>query len=263
MEHPGVRRVRGLLGAGKEFATSPAEAASATSVHVVDPAPDQARGLVLVVEDEPAISELERRYLTHEGFGVHVEADGRAALDAVRRLRPAAVVLDVGLPGLDGISVCRALREAGDWVPVLFVTARDDEVDRVLGLELGADDYLTKPFSPRELVARVKAILRRAEGRPSARPLQLGAVGIDPTSRRVTRQGAEVALTVTEFNLLLTLAQARGRVVDRAELLASAWGQADYAGSRTVDVHVAQLRGKLGEDCPIETVRGVGYRVRT
>ena len=224
---------------------------------------DEARGLVLVVEDEPAIAELERRYLVHEGYGVHVESDGAAALDAVRRLRPAAVVLDVGLPGLDGISVCRALREAGDWVPVLFVTARDDEVDRVLGLELGADDYLTKPFSPRELVARVKAILRRADGRPTARPIELGALVVDPATRRVSRHGADVLLTATEFNLLLALAQARGRVVERAELLASAWGQADYAGSRTVDVHVAQLRGKLGDDCPIETVRGVGYRVRT
>ena len=224
---------------------------------------DEARGLVLVVEDEPAIAELERRYLVHEGYGVHVEGNGAAALDAVRRLRPAAVVLDVGLPGLDGISVCRALRESGDWVPVLFVTARDDEVDRVLGLELGADDYLTKPFSPRELVARVKAILRRADGRPTARPIELGTLVVDPATRRVSRDGSEVALTVTEFNLLLALAQARGRVVERAELLASAWGHADYVGSRTVDVHVAQLRGKLGSDCPIETVRGVGYRVRT
>ena len=224
---------------------------------------EDARGLVLVVEDEPAIAELERRYLVHEGFGVHVEADGDAALDAVRRLRPAAVVLDVGLPGRDGIAVCRALREAGDWVPVLFVTARDDEVDRVLGLELGADDYLTKPFSPRELVARVKAVLRRADGRPTSRPVSLGDLAVDPATRRVRVRGADVPLTVTEFNLLLALAQARGRVVERSELLASAWGQADYAGSRTVDVHVAQLRAKLGADCPIETVRGVGYRVRT
>jgi len=248
-----------VSGFGKASTTRRCRRPATTSVHVVE----ESRGLVLVVEDEPAIADLERRYLTHEGFGVHVESDGDAALDAVRRLRPAAVILDVGLPGRDGISVCRALREGGDWVPVLFVTARDDEVDRVLGLELGADDYLTKPFSPRELVARVKAILRRSEGRPTARPLRIGPVTLDPTSRRVTRHDAEVALTVTEFNLLLALARARGRVVDRAELLASAWGQADYAGSRTVDVHVAQLRAKLGDDCPIETVRGVGYRVRS
>ena len=218
---------------------------------------------MLVVEDEPAIAELERRYLALEGFGVHVEGDGDAALDAVRRLRPAAVVLDVGLPGRDGIAVCRALREGGDWVPVLFVTARDDEVDRVLGLELGADDYLTKPFSPRELVARVKAILRRADGRPAPRVIEVDGLALDPARRRVTSHGLEVSLTVTEFNLLEALLLARGRVVERAELLASAWGQADYAGSRTVDVHVAQLRAKLGDGCPIETVRGVGYRVRT
>lgn len=220
------------------------------------------RGLVLVVEDEPAIADVQRRYLVREGFGVHVEGDGDAALDAVRRLRPVAVVLDVGLPGRDGIAVCRALREADDWTPVLFVTARDDEVDRVIGLELGADDYLTKPFSPRELVARVKAVLRRGDGRPGARALEAGAVRLDPATRAVTADGAEVALTVTEFNLLAALMSAGGRVVERAELLASAWGQADYGTSRTVDVHVAQLRAKLGDRSPIETVRGVGYRVR-
>lgn len=221
-----------------------------------------ARGLVLVVEDEPQIAELQRRYLADEGYGVHVEGNGEAALAAVARLHPVAVVLDVGLPGRDGVSVCRELRERGDWTPVLFVTARDDEVDRVLGLEIGGDDYLTKPFSPRELVARVKAILRRADGRPSARALEVDAVRLDAQTRRVWSDGAEVSLTATEFNLLAALMGASGRVVERAELLASAWGQADYASSRTVDVHVAQLRAKLGGSCPIETVRGVGYRVR-
>ena len=158
---------------------------------------DPARGLVLVVEDEPQIAELQRRYLVGEGFGVHVERDGEAGLAAAARLRPAAVVLDVGLPGRDGVSVCRAMRERGDWTPVLFVTARDDEVDRVLGLEIGADDYLTKPFSPRELVARVKAILRRSDGRPGARPLRAGEVRLDPGTRRVWVGPEEVALTVT------------------------------------------------------------------
>jgi DNA-binding response OmpR family regulator len=223
---------------------------------------EPARGLVLVVEDEPAIADVQRRYLLREGFGVHVEADGDAALDAVRRLRPVAIVLDVGLPGRDGIAVCRALRDADDWTPVLFVTARDDEVDRVIGLELGADDYVTKPFSPRELVARIKAVLRRGDGRSAARALEAGAVRLDPGTRSVTAAGTEVGLTVTEFNLLAALMAAGGRVVERAELLASAWGQADYGTSRTVDVHVAQLRGKLGDHSPIETVRGVGYRVR-
>ena len=224
----------------------------------------EARGLVLVVEDEPAIADVERRYLTREGFGVHVETDGERALAAVDRLRPVAVVLDVGLPGpadLDGVGVCRALRERGDWTPVLFVTARDDEVDRVVGLELGADDYLTKPFSPRELVARVKAVLRRVDGRVAARVLEAGAVRLDPASRRTRAAGRDVELTATEFNLLEALLAAGGRVVDRAELMASAWGVADYGSSRTVDVHVAQLRAKLGAASPIETVRGVGYRV--
>jgi DNA-binding response OmpR family regulator len=223
---------------------------------------DSARGLVLVVEDEPQIAELQRRYLVNEGYGVHVEHDGAAGLAAVARLHPVAVVLDVGLPGRDGVSVCRAMRERGDWTPVLFVTARDDEVDRVLGLEIGADDYLTKPFSPRELVARIKAILRRSDGRPGPRSLEAGDVRLDPATRRAWAGDEEVALTVTEFNLLAALMSASGRVVERAELMASAWGQADYAASRTVDVHVAQLRAKLGERCPIETVRGVGYRVR-
>lgn len=219
------------------------------------------RGLVLVVEDEAAIADVQRRYLLDAGFGVEVATDGPGALAAVRRHRPVAVVLDVGLPGLDGVEVCRRLRDEDDWTPVLFVTARDDEVDRVLGLEVGGDDYVTKPFSPRELIARVKAVLRRRT-RPPGTVLEAGAVRLDPGTRRVTAAGSEVALTMTEFNLLHALVAARGRVVERAELLASAWGQADHAGgTRTVDVHVAQLRSKLGEASPIETVRGVGYRV--
>ena len=226
-------------------------------------AEDGTRGLVLVVEDEPAIADVQRRYLTQEGFGVHVERDGDGALDAVRRLRPVAVVLDVGLPGRDGVSVCRALRAEDDWTPVVFVTARDDEVDRVLGLELGADDYVTKPFSPRELVARVKAVLRRHDGPPVPAVLEAGGVRLDEGARTVVAGSDPVALTATEFALLRALMKAGGRAVERTELMASAWGQADYTGSRTVDVHVAQLRAKLGEHSPIETVRGVGYRVPT
>ena len=224
--------------------------------------PSAPRGLVLVVEDEPAIADVIRRYLVADGFGVHVEADGLAALAAVAQLRPAVVLLDVGLPGLDGIQVCRRMRDAGDWTPVLFVTARDDEVDRVLGLEIGADDYLTKPFLPRELVARVRAVLRRADGRPASGLLSAGSLRLDPGRRTVTVDALPVDLTTTEFNLLEALLKAPGHVLSRSELLSRAWGQADYAGSRTVDVHVAQLRGKLGDACPIETVRGVGYRVR-
>src|SRR5213082_2764733 len=141
------------------------------------------RGLVLVVEDEAAIAELAALYLKRDGFGVHVEADGAAALDAVRRLKPVAVVLDIGLSGMDGIEICKAMRAGGDWTPILFVTARDDELDRLLGLEIGADDYLTKPFSPRELAARVRTVLRRASG--AAQHGQLFTVGsarVDVTS---------------------------------------------------------------------------------
>jgi DNA-binding response OmpR family regulator len=219
------------------------------------------KGLVLVIEDEPAIAELQRMYLTREGYGVHLARDGAEGLAAARRLKPVAIVLDVGLPTMDGTEVCKALRDEGDWVPVLFVTARDDEVDRVLGLEIGADDYLTKPFSPRELVARVKAVLRRSAGPPGGEVLTVGAVTVDVDRRVATAAGHPLTLTATEFNLLHALLTDPGRVRTRADLLARAWGQADYGSSRTVDVHVAQLRAKLGGACAIETVRGVGYKV--
>jgi DNA-binding response OmpR family regulator len=217
------------------------------------------RGLVLVVEDEAAIADLERLYLARAGYGVHVERDGAAALARVRQLRPVAIVLDVGLPGLDGVEVCRRLREEGDWTPVIFVTARDDEVDRVLGLELGADDYLTKPFSPRELVARVRGILRRAAGPQAPRVLAVGRVRLDLGRRTAEADGRPVALTAMEFDLLAYLMSQPGRVFSREQLLAAVWGQADYGGGRTVDVHVAQLRAKLGEASPLRTSRGVGY----
>jgi DNA-binding response OmpR family regulator len=226
-----------------------------------EPAPTgQAKGLVLVVEDEKAIADLIRLYLSREGFGVQVEADGRSGLAAARRLHPVAIVLDVGLPELDGTEVCRQLRADGDWTPVLFVTARDDEVDRVLGLELGADDYVTKPFSPRELVARVKTVLRRSHGRPDETPvLAVGPVTVDPGRRKAFVAAAEVSLTTTEFDLLAFLMRRPGRVYEREQLLSEVWGYAATAGTRTVDVHVAQLRAKLGPASPIRTVRGVGY----
>ncbi|MEY9950955.1 response regulator transcription factor [Leifsonia sp. EB34] len=220
------------------------------------------RGLVLVVEDEASIVELERLYLSGAGFGVHVESDGREALAAVERLRPAAIVLDVGIPSLDGIEVCRALRARDDWTPVIFVTARDDEVDRVVGLELGADDYLTKPFSPRELVARVKGMVRRAAGPIAAPARTVGGVHIDGARRRVETAAGRVELTATEFDLLDRLMSQPGRVFTREQLLSSVWGVANYSSSRTVDVHIAQLRLKLGDAAGIvRTVRGVGYSV--
>jgi len=218
------------------------------------------KGLVLVVEDEPTIAELQRVYLAREGFGVHVERDGIAGLAAARRLKPVAIVLDVGLPGMDGTEVCRALRTDGDWVPVLFVTARDDEVDRILGLELGADDYLTKPFSPRELVSRVRAVLRRTQGSVAQTILTLGVVVLDPETRQVSVDGVDVLLTVTEFDLLLAFMKRPGRVLSREQLLSQVWGYEAAAGTRTVDVHVAQLRAKLGGAGElIRTVRGIGY----
>jgi two-component system, OmpR family, response regulator len=219
------------------------------------------KGLVLVVEDEHPIADLVRMYLAREGFGVHIEHDGGAGLAAARRLRPVACVLDIALPGMDGTEVCRRLREAGDWTPVLFLTARDDEVDRILGLELGADDYITKPFSPRELVARVKAVLRRvANPDESHRQRAVGPVTLDPARRLVLVDAEPVELTSTEFDLLAHLAQRPGRVFTREELLASVWGYAAHGGTRTVDVHIAQVRAKLGAaGSVIRTVRGVGY----
>jgi DNA-binding response OmpR family regulator len=219
-----------------------------------------AQGLVLVVEDEPAIAELVRLYLSRDGFGVTCCGDGESGLTAIRRDRPVAVVLDIRLPGIDGTEVCRRMRAADDWTPVLFLTAADDEVDRIVGLELGADDYLTKPFSPRELVARLHAVLRRTAGPGSERrAYRLGAVGVDTERRRVTVDGVDVHLTTTEFDLLAHLMARPGRVFTREELLAAVWGYAAQAGTRTVDVHVAQVRGKLGAASPIRTVRGVGY----
>ena len=221
-----------------------------------------ARGLVLVVEDDPAIADVIRINLASAGYGVQIERDGERGLDAVRRLKPVAVILDVGLPRLDGVEVCRRMRAEHDWTPVLFVTARDDEVDRIVGLELGADDYVTKPFSPRELVARVGSVLRRSQGLADAPPvLAVGPVRLDLTARRVTVAEAEVVLTATEFDLLAFLMRRPGRVFTREQLISEVWGYAALESNRTVDVHVAQLRGKLGPQNPIRTVRGVGYSI--
>ena len=225
------------------------------------PVSDHSKGLILLVEDERPIADLVRLYLSRDGFGVHVEADGAAGLAAARRLRPVACVLDIALPGMEGTEICRRLREAGDWTPVIFLTARDDEVDRILGLELGGDDYLTKPFSPRELVARVRALLRRAAGPPDGgRVRTLGPLVLDSGRHLVTVDGAPLTLTPTEFDLLEHLLGRPGRVFTREELLAGVWGYASPAGTRTVDVHVAQVRAKLGPAAKlIRTVRGVGY----
>lgn len=223
------------------------------------------RGLVLVVEDESAIADVIRMNLARAGFGVHIERDGEAALAAAGRLHPVAIVLDIGLPKLDGIEVCRRLRAREDWTPVLFVSARDDEIDRIVGLELGADDYITKPFSPRELVARVRGVLRRTNGVPAAgaAALEIGSVRLVPDEHRVFVAGEEIALTATEFDLLSFLMRRPGRVFSREQLISEVWGYAAIARVRTVDVHIAQVRAKLGDASPIRTVRGVGYAVET
>lgn len=221
---------------------------------------DTAKGLVLVVEDEPAIRDVLSLYFRRAGYGVHTETRGDLALDAVQRLHPVAIVLDVGLPVMDGTEVCRRLRQAGDWTPIVFCTARDDEVDRIIGLELGADDYVTKPFSPREVVARVGAVLRRdALAQAVVGPLTMGAIEMDERSRRVLVDGSPVEFTATEFDLLAFLLRHPGQVFNRDQLLAEVWGYAAAGGSRTVDVHIAQVRAKLGGHSPIRTVRGVGY----
>jgi DNA-binding response OmpR family regulator len=220
-------------------------------------------GTIVVVEDDPNIADLVDMYLRREGFRVLQATDGDAGLALIDRERPRLVVLDVGLPGaLDGLEVCRRLRAAGS-VPVLMLTARDAEIDRVLGLELGADDYVTKPFSPRELVARVKAILRRVDAPRAALPavLTVGAVEVDRGRREARARGHAVALATREYDLLQYLAENAGLALTRRQILDGVWGPHWYGDERTVDVHVRQLRRKLGDALPLSTVWGVGYRL--
>ncbi|MEV7614272.1 response regulator transcription factor [Streptomyces sp. NPDC089799] len=219
------------------------------------------KGLVLIVEDDRNIAALQQLYLERDGYRTEVAGDGPAGFDAVRRLAPGAVVLDVGLPGMDGITFCRRLRERGDWTPVLLVTARGEEADRILGLELGADDYLTKPFSPGELVARVNAVLRRAAGPARGTPAvhTRGPLRVDPGRRTVQVDGVPVEFTALELDLLSHLLQHRGQVFTRLQLLDQVWGDSAHRDPRVVDVFVSQIRAKLGSASPIRTVRGVGY----
>lgn len=213
---------------------------------------------VLVVEDERPISDLIGVYLRREGVEVQSCFDGESGLVAAQSENFDLIILDVGLPKLDGTQICRRLRAENNWTPIVFCTARDDEVDRVLGLELGADDYVTKPFSPRELVARVKAIVRRSAQQVSE-TLDEEGVQLNLKTRRASRNGEPVVLTATEFDLVAYLMARSGQVIERSELLENVWGYSEGLGTRTVDVHVAQIRTKLGADAPIRTVRGVGY----
>jgi DNA-binding response OmpR family regulator len=219
-------------------------------------------GVALVVEDDEAIGALVGAYLEQAGFEVVRECTGEGALEAAEREQLRFVVLDLGLPDVDGFELCRRLRASADDVPILIVTARDEEADRIIGLELGADDYVTKPFSPRELVARARAVLRRAE--PLAYDehlIDLGELCIDLRSRSVTFAGSAIELRTLEYELLAELARHAGQVVSRDLLLDRVWGISFAGGTRTVDVHVAQVRKKLGRPQVIQTVRGVGYRI--
>jgi DNA-binding response OmpR family regulator len=228
-----------------------------------------ADGTILLVEDEQSIASLVTLYLSNEGYSVEHIADGAQAIAAVDRVRPVLVILDVMLPGMDGVEICRRLRQTTDALPIMMLTARDTEVDRVLGLELGADDYVTKPFSPRELVARVKAILRRtarAVGPTEETPasLRIGEIEIDEARHEVRARGAEVVLTAKEFDLLLFLARNRSIVFSRERLLDRVWGYERPVDTRTVDSHVKSLRQKLGAaGSLVKTVRGVGYKLDT
>jgi DNA-binding response OmpR family regulator len=217
-------------------------------------------GAILVVEDEQSIGTLLRDYLQRNGFRVLWVRTGEEALAELERHEVRLVLLDIRLPGIDGFDVCRELRTRSP-VPIVMVTARDEEPDRVAGLELGADDYITKPFSPRELTARIKAVLRRTETRPVEEELRLGDVIVRRDAREVTVAGEPVELTSKEFELLACLADNAGIVLSRDKLLDRVWGFSYPGGTRTVDVHIAQLRRKLGRPSLIVTVRGAGYKV--
>jgi len=217
---------------------------------------------ILVIDDEQNILDLVSAYLRQEGYEVHTARDGPSGLKAARAFKPDLLVLDVMLPGLDGLELLTRLRRESD-VYVILLTARSEETDKIVGLSVGADDYLTKPFSPRELVARVKAALRRRRngaGPVEATTLAFRRVRLDTGRREAWVDGEPVALTTTEFDLLRTLAEHRGRVLSRDQLLQQVWGYDFYGEERVVDVHIGHLRQKLGDGCFIATVRGVGYR---
>jgi two-component system phosphate regulon response regulator PhoB len=232
-----------------------------------------ARERILLIEDEPDIAEVLQYNLEKEGFAVETARRGDAGLEAVRRETPDLILLDLMLPGLDGLELTRLLKREGPTarVPIVMLTARGEEVDRIVGLELGADDYISKPFSPREVVLRVKAVLRRlqpgaeaaaAEDAASER-LEIGGIRLDVAGHRLAVDGADVPLTATEFRLLKLLIERGGRVQTRGQLLSDVWGYAEDIDSRTVDTHIRRLRRKLGDEADrIETVIGVGYRLR-
>ncbi len=219
-------------------------------------------GTIVIVEDDPHIADLVDLYLRKEEFRVLQATDATRGLEIIERESPRLAILDIGLPGsMNGLDLCKLLRSRSQ-LPIIMLTARDDEVDRVLGLELGADDYLSKPFSPRELVARVKAILRRLDAKDSDTPkdIVLGNLKINARARETILQDEKIQLTAKEFDLLLYLAEHKGMVLSRQQLLDGVWGVGWYGDERTVDVHIRQIRKKLGDDMPLTTIWGVGYR---
>lgn len=223
---------------------------------------------VLVVEDDPRISEVLEYALKADGYDVLKAQRGREAIELAERAAPELIVLDIGLPDIDGFEVCRAVRKTSD-APIIFLTSRSDEIDRVVGLEIGGDDYVVKPFSPRELLARIKAIRRRHDRKTSAPDeaqsgpeLRYGPITIDPEKFRVKSGGREIVLTAQEFKLLELLVRHPGRVFTREQVLNRAWGDGGLVADRTIDVHVKSLRKKFGKFDFIETVRGIGYRAR-
>lgn len=218
---------------------------------------------ILIVEDDESIASFQRMYFREAGYAVTIASTGAEALSLLSGAPPALVVLDLGLPDMDGLDICKRIRDTSN-TPVLIVTARDEDVDRIVGLEVGADDYVAKPFHPKELVARAKAILRRANPDSSASTDQVityGDLTVDAGRREVTVAGQEATLSPKEFDLLWELLVQKGHVLSREQLLKRVWGYSNVVETRTVDVHVRQLRQKLGESCPISTVWGVGYKI--
>ncbi len=231
--------------------------------------PAMARERILLIEDEPDIAEVLQYNLEKEGFQVELASRGDAGLEAVRRESPELILLDLMLPGLDGLELTRLLKRdpATAHLPIVMLTARSEEVDRIVGLELGADDYISKPFSPREVVLRVKAVLRRLQPEQpedtASELLKVGGIELDISGHQLRLGGKEVPLTATEFRLLRLLMERNGRVQTRGQLLSDVWGYAEDIDSRTVDTHIRRLRRKLGPEADrIETVIGVGYRLR-
>lgn len=219
---------------------------------------------ILVVDDEPNILQLVKMYLERDNFRTIAVGDGLLAMETIQKNKPDLVVLDVMLPKMDGFDLCRRLRLEGNQVPIIMVTARDDDIDKIMGLELGADDYLTKPFNPRELVARVRAVLRRdaVKNNDPQLPIQVGDLEIDLAGREISIEGEPVCLRTQEFEVLKILAENKGTVLSREQLLSKAWGYDFYGQTRTVDVHIAQIRRKLAQSqVKIETVTGIGYKL--